>query len=91
MELIDLNVTITIFVKLVKAILKGEAPLNQDFDQMIEDFVLGVLDFALLLNLSHSLDIVALVELFEFLVSHNAVFVTVNLIEERTTVFVLDC
>ena len=90
MELVDLDVSILIFIKLIEAVLDSEATLDEYLNKMVKYFILSVLDLSLLLNLSHTLDVVTLVELFEFLEGHNAILIFINLIKEGTSVLVLD-
>ena len=90
MELVDLDVSILIFIKLIEAVLDSEATLDQYLNKMVKYFILSVLDLSLLLNLSHTLDVVTLVELFEFLEGHDAILIFINLIKEGTSVLVLD-
>ena len=90
MELVDLDVSILIFIKLIEAVLDSEATLDEYLNKMVKYFILSVLDLSLLLNLSHTLDVVTLVELFEFLEGHDAILIFINLIKEGTSVLVLD-
>jgi len=55
--------------------LEGKTTLNKHLNQVIKDLVLSVLDLTLILDLCHTLNVIALVELFEFFEGDDAVTV----------------
>jgi len=83
-EFIHFNVPILVFINLVKTVLKGQTSLHQNLYQMVENLVLGVALAALTLHLSQLLDIVCVVELFEFLELDQARIIRVNLPEKSS-------
>lgn len=90
MEVVDLNEPVLLLVQLVEAVLQREASLHQYLNQVVEDLILSVLHFALLLKVCKSRHVVALVKFFELPVGDDAVAVGVYLVEQSASFVVFD-
>ena len=50
MELVYFDVAVLVVINLIEAVLQSEPSLHQDLDEVVKDFILGVLHLALLFN-----------------------------------------
>lgn len=81
-ELINLDVVITIVVDLLEYLLQGHASLLQDFDQVVEDLVLHAAVLPFLLDSFNFERVVTPVELIKLLELDDSVLVGIDLLEE---------
>ena len=82
MELINFNVVVLIIIDLFEHLLQSEAPLFQNFHQVVKDFILSLHRTALGLQSSHALVVVSVIEFVEFSVLDDPVFVCVDFLEK---------
>lgn len=82
MELSHFDIIVVIAVNLLEDLIESEAALMHDLEQVVEDFILGVMVISVFLLFDGSLNVVLTHELVKFVVLNNAVLVFVNLLEE---------
>lgn len=82
MQLIDFDVVVLVTVNLFKDLLKCKSSLFEDFDQVIEYFILGKTIFAFFLYAVDFRFVVTVVEDVQLSILDDAVFIRVDLLEK---------
>ena len=82
MEFVSFNIVIFVEINLIECLLQSHSSLSQNFNQVIEYFVLSGSVFSFLSDIFYLLGKVTLVELVQLGELYYAVFVRVNFLEE---------
>jgi hypothetical protein len=82
-ELVDFDVVVFVIVDLVKNLLQSKAPLLQNFDQVVENFVLCLDLLSFRMQRFDFIFIVGLIERLQFSKLNDTVFIRIDFLEQR--------